>query len=75
MNEVLKRVYNKGYKEVTIGIDNENYESLKFMYNKWGFTHLVKMQTHDYHYFDSSNQIYEFDEPTELYMKQFDESQ
>ncbi|KFZ26823.1 MAG: Acetyltransferase (GNAT) family protein [Candidatus Izimaplasma bacterium HR2] len=50
MNAVLKRIKSKGYTEVTIGIDNDNFLKLEEMYNKIGFIVHVKSTNVDYHY-------------------------
>jgi ribosomal protein S18 acetylase RimI-like enzyme len=50
MNRVLKRLEQKKIKEVTIGVDNDDYERLSAMYAKWGFNQLVKTKTVDLHY-------------------------
>lgn len=55
MKAALGRLKEKGFYEVTIGIDNENYEKLKSMYNSWGFNELIKQQHYDYHYLDINN--------------------
>lgn len=69
MKRVIKRISERGFNEVTIGIDNDHYEKLVIMYKKWGFDHLIKTQTIDYHYRDKDNQPYVYDQATELYMK------
>lgn len=68
MKSVLARVEEKGFSEVTIGVDNENYDKLKNMYNSWGFNELVKQQYYDYHYLDYSNNPVYYEEPCDLYL-------
>ena len=68
MKSVLSRIKEKGYSEVTIGVDNDDYERLKKMYNSWGFNELIKKQHYDYHYLDSDNNPVYYDEPCDLYL-------
>ena len=68
MKSVLDRVKDKGFSEVTIGVDNDDYDKLKGMYNSWGFNELIKQQHYDYHYLDSSNNPVYFQEPCDLYL-------
>ncbi|MTI48103.1 MAG: GNAT family N-acetyltransferase [Firmicutes bacterium] len=72
MKVVLNRVKSKGFFEVTIGVDNDNYEKLKSIYNSWGFSELIKKQHYDYHYLDSNNYPVYFDEPSDLYLNRLD---
>lgn len=69
MKAVLARVKENGFSEVTIGVDNDDYEKLKSMYNTWGFNELIKQQHYDYHYLDSNNNPVYFEEPSDLYLK------
>ena len=66
MMRVLERVKEKGFKEVTIGADNDNAERLIAMYRSWGFSELVKLQNTDYHYLDENNQPTYYEEPWAL---------
>jgi|GEM_PF-743212 len=50
MNRVFDRLLEKGIKEVTIGVDNDDYERLSAMYQKWGFDTLIKTKEVDHHY-------------------------
>jgi len=50
MSRVLSRIKEKGYSEVTIGIDNEDYDKLNAMYKNFGFTEYVKDKLQDDHY-------------------------
>ncbi|MGF7059695.1 GNAT family N-acetyltransferase [Brassicibacter mesophilus] len=69
MKAALGRLKEKGFYEVTIGIDNENHEKLKSMYNSWGFNELIKQQHYDHHYLDINNNPVYFEEPHDLYLK------
>ncbi len=69
MKSVMNRIYEKGYTEITIGIDNDDYDKLLKVYQKWGFTTRVKLQEVDYHYRDKDNKIFKYEKPIELYMK------
>lgn len=69
MKAVIKRIKERGFKEVTIGIDNDNYDKLLSIYEKWGFEEHVKEQSYDYHYFDQNNQAYKYPKPIDLYLK------
>lgn len=68
MKTVLERVKSNGFTEVTIGVDNENYDKLKKIYNSWGFNHLLKKQHYDYHYLDVNNDPVYYEEPSDLYL-------
>jgi len=54
MKRVFERIGEKGFKEITIGIDAREYEKLKGMYTSWGFTQLIKSKDVDHHYVDDS---------------------
>lgn len=69
MEKVLERVKEKGFNEVTIGVDNDDRERLCHIYESWGFTELVKLQNSDYHYRDKNNNAVYYDEPYEVYLK------
>lgn len=69
MNRVLSRIEEKGYKEVTIGVDNDDGERLKQMYKSWGFEKLVKWQHYDNHYMSKDNKPTYYEEPFGLYLK------
>lgn len=70
MQKVIKRIYEKGFREITIGADNDDYERLSAMYHSWGFDELVKTQNIDYHYLDIDNNPTKSDEPWNLYIMQ-----
>ncbi|MCM1990972.1 GNAT family N-acetyltransferase [Oceanirhabdus seepicola] len=63
MKRVFKRIEERGFKEITIGIDSREYEKLKEMYTSWGFTELLKSKNEDHHYVDQ----YGNPTPTETY--------
>lgn len=69
MKKVLERIKEKGFKEVTIGVDNGDRERLTAMYKGWGFSELVKVQHYDYHYRDENNKPAYYEEGYELYLK------
>ena len=69
MHTVFQRIKDKGFKEVTIGADNNDGERLTFMYKSWGFSELVKLQNIDYHYIDKDNKPTYYEEPYGLYLK------
>jgi len=66
MNRVLERIAEKGYNEVTIGVDNDNYHKLFSMYNRWGFDTLIKKTCIDFHYLDKDNNPVTYDESFDL---------
>jgi len=53
MRRVLKRIKEKGFTEVTIGIDNSEHDKLAKMYNNFGFTEFLKETHIDNHQLDS----------------------
>ncbi|XMB73214.1 GNAT family N-acetyltransferase [Mycoplasmatota bacterium WC30] len=69
MSAVLERVKSQGYKEVTIGIDNNNFAKLKTMYEKMGFINQIKFTNVDYHYRDFKGKPTIYKEPYMLKMK------
>lgn len=69
MNTVIQRIKDKGFKEVTIGIDNDEYEKLNIMYNKFGFTKLIKKTNIDHHYIDDNNKPMIYEEAYNLKIK------
>lgn len=69
MRRVIQRVSEKGFKEVTIGVDNDDAERLIAMYKAWGFTELVKLQNYDYHYINKNNKPTYYETPFGLYLK------
>jgi len=74
MKSVLARVKENGFSEVTIGIDNDNYEKLKNVYISWGFNVLIKQQHYDYHYLDSNNNPVYYEEPCDLYLNRLQQT-
>ena len=69
MQKVLQRVKEKGFREATIGADNDNADKLTRMYNSWGFSELVKLQHTDYHYLDKNSSPVYYEVPYGLYLK------
>lgn len=69
MKRVIKRIEEKGYTEVTIGIDNDEYTKLEAMYNHFGFSTKIKMKNIDDHYFNAEGQKVIQNESYNLVMK------
>ena len=69
MNTVLERIKSKGYTEVTIGIDNDDFIKLESMYKKIGFSIHVKSTSVDYHYINKEGDPTIYKEPYMLKMK------
>ncbi len=55
MNRVINRIKEKGFNEITIGIDNREYDKLNNMYERFGFKELLKSTCIDNHYIDENN--------------------
>lgn len=68
MNTVLNKIKEVGYTEVTIGIDNREYEKLKKMYHSFGFTELLKSTNVDHHYINQNGEPTEYDEEFQIYI-------
>ena len=49
MNRVLNRIQERGFTKATIGADDFD-PKLQPMYQKWGFTKVLKRDSFDYHY-------------------------
>jgi ribosomal protein S18 acetylase RimI-like enzyme len=56
----------KGFNELTIGVDNDNYAKLSSIYDRWGFNTIVKQTNIDYHYRDENNNPHVEDEAWDL---------
>jgi hypothetical protein len=69
MRRIFERVLEVGYSELTIGIDNDDFDKLKGIYNHFGFTELVKMMDVDLHGFDQFGNHEIEEEPYMLLMK------
>lgn len=69
MNTVLERIKSKGYTEVTIGIDNDDFIKLESMYKKMGFLTHIKSTNIDYHYIDKEGMPTMYKNPYMLKMK------
>lgn len=70
MKKVLERAKEKGFDEVTIGVDEDDKVRLSAIYKSWGFTDLVKMQHYDYHYRDENNKPAYYEEGYEVYLRE-----
>ncbi|QVK16899.1 GNAT family N-acetyltransferase [Mycoplasmatota bacterium] len=73
MKRVLEHVIDKGFNEVTIGVDPENEEKLTRMYHSFGFTDFIKKQHYDYHYLDKNKKPVYFEEPSMLLLNKLNE--
>ena len=69
MNVVFERIEEKGYTEITLGIDNAEYDKLKYIYDKLGFIILVKETYIDYHYITKDGTPDHSEEPFKIMMK------
>ncbi|WP_425448923.1 GNAT family N-acetyltransferase [Dethiothermospora halolimnae] len=67
MKKVIKRIEEKGFNEITIGVD-DNDEKLINMYNAWGFDTHIKTTTIDYHNVDDAGNPLK-DDPYRIYLK------
>lgn len=74
LNAVLNRLREQGIQEATIGV-KQNRPEIKEMYQKWGFTELLKVKQVDHHNFDENGNPNPVDSPIELYMKKLSESE
>lgn len=68
MERVLLRIKERGYREVTIGADNDDADRLTYMYKSWGFSELIKLQNTDYHYIDYNGNPTYYEIPYALYL-------
>ena len=68
MKKVIYRIKEKGFQEVTIGIDNREYVKLKELYEKFGFNELLKSTYTDNHYFDEEGNPTIYDEKYQIYI-------
>lgn len=68
MMTVLDRVRERGFNEVTIGVDNDDVERLTSMYSRWGFSELIKYQYTDYHYIGKNGKPVTYEVPFGLYL-------
>ncbi|GAA4830464.1 hypothetical protein GCM10023310_04410 [Paenibacillus vulneris] len=67
MNRVLRRIFENGFNEVTIGVE-QTEEKLVQMYNAWGFCNFIKTKVIDQHGFDSQGNPKKVP-PYDLYLK------
>ncbi len=70
MKRVLERINEKDFNEVTIGIDNREYRKLKKMYEKFGFTKLLKSTCVDNQYLDKAGKPIKCDEEYQIFIKE-----
>lgn len=73
MQTVLRRVKERGFREVTIGADNDNAERLTRMYKSWGFSELIKLQNTDHHYLDDNYKPTYYEVPYALYLNRLND--
>jgi GNAT superfamily N-acetyltransferase len=69
MKKALRRIREKGFIEVTIGVDNREFEKLNKMYKSWGFVKLVKEKHHDHHYLNEEGKPVYYKNPYKLLLK------
>jgi ribosomal protein S18 acetylase RimI-like enzyme len=72
MKGVLERVVEKGFHEITIGVDNNDADRLSQMYKSWGFSQIIKCANIDYHFLDINNQPMYYKIPYALYLNRLD---
>lgn len=72
INKAKRLAKAKGYGELTIGIDNDDFERLSKIYHNWGFTKLVKESFIDLHYLDENNEPTIYDESYNLMLCKLD---
>lgn len=66
---VLNRIEEKGFKEVSIGIDTREYEKLSNFYKDFGFNELIKQKKIDLHYLNRRGKPQEYAEPYNLVLR------
>ena len=69
MSKVLDRTKELGITEVTIGIDNREYDKLHEFYSKFGFNEVVKEKTIDLHYLNKRGKPQQYMEPYKLMIR------
>ncbi|PAT01037.1 hypothetical protein CI105_08455 [Candidatus Izimaplasma bacterium ZiA1] len=62
MKAVLNRIKDKGFTEVTIGIDNSSFDKLNSIYTDLGFTTIIKETNIDNHYLDEFKNPVKYDD-------------
>ncbi|WP_274365663.1 GNAT family N-acetyltransferase [Paenibacillus thermotolerans] len=67
MKKVLHRILEKGFNEVTIGVEQAEKQLVQ-MYNAWGFCNFIKTKVIDHHGFDSQGNPKKIP-PYNLYLK------
>ena len=68
MNRGIDRVKENEFTEITIGIDNREYQKLKSMYEKFGFNEMLKSTQIDNHYLDESGHPVKYNEEYQIYI-------
>ncbi len=68
MKGVIERVKERGFIELTIGIDNDDYEKLFSMYKHFGFDIHIKKKDTDNHYLDANGNPVKYNESYKLIM-------
>lgn len=54
----IKRIKQRGYTSITIGVDLGDYERLKSIYEHWGFNEFIKTVYEDFHGFTKNGERY-----------------
>ncbi len=73
MSRVINRVKEKGFHEITIGVDNREYGKLKVMYERFGFTELLKSTNTDNHYIDEYGNPAKYNDEYQIYINRLKE--
>lgn len=69
MFHVLEDLEKQGYEEFTIGVDPEDYQKLRTIYERWGFDQVLKYSQRDLHCFDENNEPIWYNNPSVLLMR------
>lgn len=69
INHAFLHIKARSFSEVTIGIDNDDYDKLSNLYKKYGFEHYIKHKSQDDHNLDELGTPIIEKEPYELLMK------
>lgn len=75
MNTVIQELESLGYNEITIGVDNREYEKLSSLYSSFGFTEILKEKDVDLHYITKNGTPEQLDEPYKLLIRRTNERQ
>jgi len=71
MTRVLDRIISRGFKEVTICVE-QDADELKTIYKKWGFNTFVKIKDVDLHNLNPDGSLKTFATAGELYLYKFE---